>query len=291
MDITDLARRVVAHADLHRATGDPWPCDIAGLTLVRQRTPTAFAPMIYPPLLCLVLQGAKQSTLGARKVTFAARQSLIVSIDLPSQSRVVQASADTPYVALALELSLGLLRELAAVTGLAADREGDAIAAGPADDALLDAMGRLFGLIGKPEAAQFLAPLIIREIHYHLLGIPHGGMLRHLLRQDGHASRIARSVAVIRRDFAAPLRVADLARIAGMSVSGFHDHFKAVTATTPLQFQKQLRLVAARQMMLAGDMSVTSTAFEVGYESPTQFSRDYTRAFGTPPSRERRVEA
>jgi AraC-like DNA-binding protein len=290
MDIADLTRRVIAHADLHQATGDPLAFDIAGLSLVRQRSPTVFTPVLYQPLLCLVLQGAKQSSLGTRNVTFGAMQSLIVSIDLPTQSRVVQASAAAPYVALALELNLGLLRELAALTGLSMDDEGDAISAGPADQDMVDAFGRLFGLVGNPQAAQVLAPLIIREIHYRLLGLPHGGMLRHLLQQDGHASRIARSIATIRRDVTAPLRVVDLARVAGMSVSGFHDHFKAVTATTPLQFQKQLRLIAARQMMLAGHHSVTSTAFEVGYESPTQFSRDYTRAFGTSPSRERRAE-
>jgi AraC-like DNA-binding protein len=250
--------------------------------------PHNFSPTLYMPLVCIVLQGTKQAVLGDAIITFGATQSLIVSIDLPTSSRVTQASPETPYVALALELDFALLRELALLTDSVADASitGNAVAAGPSQMALLDAFERLFALIGQDVASKVLAPLIIREIHFLMLTAGHGVMLRSLMSQDGHASRIALSIGVIKRDFHLPLRVADLARLAGMSVSGFHDHFKTVTGTSPLQFQKQLRLITARQLLRVDSLSVTQAAFAVGYESPTQFSRDFRRNFGASPSRE-----
>jgi AraC-type transcriptional regulator N-terminus/Bacterial regulatory helix-turn-helix proteins, AraC family len=171
-------------------------------------------------------------------------QSLIVAVDLPTKSRVIEASDQAPYAALALELDLALLRELSAQMDLD-ERSidvGDAVAVGPCDDALLDAFGRLFGLVANPKAAKIVAPLITREIHYWLLCVQHGAMLRQLMRENAHGSRIALSIGTIKADYNQPLRVADLARSAGMSVSGFHEHFKAITATTPLQYQNNCAL-------------------------------------------------
>lgn len=155
-----------------------------------------------------------------------------------------------------------------------------------ADSQLLDAMGRYLALAESELDARVLGPLLVKEIHYRLLVAPFGQMLRRLLRRDSHASSIARAIATLRRDFRSPMVVEELARAVGMSVSSFHKHFKEVTASSPLQYQKGLRLLEARRLLIAGTASVTTAAFEVGYESPTQFSREYARKFGRPPSKE-----
>ena len=287
MQPEDLCREVLAFAAGYEPTVEPIPTGITGLTAMVQRAPTTLIPTVYNPIFCLVLQGAKQVHFEGRALTFAKMESLIVGLDILSVGRVVRASANEPYAALALRLDTGLLHELAETVGedeLRAE-QASAIATGEADQAVLDAMARLFALHAKPAAARVLEPLVVKEIHYLLLAARHGAMLRKLTRADSHASRIARAVAVIRRDYNAPLRTAELARAAGMSVSAFHEHFRAVTATTPLQFQKQLRLMEARRLLMAGGNSVSTAAFEVGYESPTQFSREYSRMFGAPPSR------
>jgi AraC-like DNA-binding protein len=291
MEAEDLTRRVLDFADRNGATDLPLETGVDGLSMMRQRAPTTLGPVLYRPVFCLVLQGAKQVLVGDRAVTFGEGQSVIISMELPTLARIVRASASRPYIALALELDAALLRELAAETGEGpAPREtAAAVAAGEADAAILDAMRRLFDLTEKPHAAPVLAPLIRREIHYWLLSARHGAMLRALARADSGAARIAQATARIRRDYSARLRIADLARDAAMSPSAFHEHFRTVTGTTPLQYQKRLRLMEARRLMLAGDHSVSAAAFAVGYESPTQFSREYTRQFGLPPRRDKAV--
>ncbi|WP_346910320.1 AraC family transcriptional regulator N-terminal domain-containing protein [uncultured Roseibium sp.] len=290
MTVEELARKVLEFADIRQAGDQPMPVGVDGLSLVRQRAPSEIYPVVYQPIFCLVLQGAKETYLGNRTVRFARMESLIVGLDLPALARVVQASQREPYVALALALDMTLIRELAGETGSCAGsgpRAAEAVVTGQADEAVLDAMGRLFALHDKPDAARVLEPLIRKEIHYWLLTARHGQILRDLAEQDSHAARIARAIAVIRRSFSSPLRVEDLARAAGMSGSAFHAHFKAITGTTPLQFQKQLRLMEARRLMQAEKLSVASTAFQVGYESPTQFSREYARHFGASPRSDR----
>lgn len=289
MQVEDLARKVLELADILNAGDEPTPTGIAGLDLVRQRSPSEIYPVVYQPIFCLVLQGAKETYLGSRTVRFAGMESLIVGLDLPAMARVVEASRQKPYVALGLALDMALIRDLAAETGLMSSvREPvEAVVSGEADEAVLDAMGRLFALYAKPDAARVLEPLIRKEIHYWLLTARHGQILRNLAEKDSHAARIARAIAVIKRGFSSPLRIEDLARSAGMSGSAFHAHFKAITGTTPLQFQKQLRLMEARRLMQAEKFSVASTAFQVGYESPTQFSREYARHFGASPRSDR----
>ncbi|MEQ8373735.1 MAG: AraC family transcriptional regulator [Roseibium aggregatum] len=285
MQADELIRKVVAFADDHGAGGDPFPVGAGGMTLVRQRRPTLIYPIVYQPIFCLVLQGEKQTYLGSNTVRFGAMQSLIVGLDLPAQARVVRASQAEPYVALAIPLDMALIRELAPEL----DRPGKtsmaarAVASGRADAAIVDAMRRLFELAEMPEAGKVLLPLILREIHYWLLTAEHGAILRQVSEQDSHAARIAKVIAGIRRDISASLRVDDLAGEAGMSVSAFHAHFKDITGTSPLQFQKQLRLMEARRLLQAEKLSVSRAAFQVGYESATQFSREYARHFGLPP--------
>ncbi|VVT19810.1 AraC family transcriptional regulator [Rhizobium sp. EC-SD404] len=292
-DIAKLRPAVIAYADSNGAGEQPLMTSIPGLSIVRSRQATDIEPMVYQPLLCFVLQGAKESVVGDMRVRFAEGQSLIVGLDLPAESRVVLASEDRPYLAIAVGLDVAMMRELAAQSGLRTKSDGSeeaencqTLQVGVPDAALVDAMARLFALVDQPEAL-ILAPLVIREIHYRVLSAGHAGVLRMLARADSHVSRIANVLATIKDRYDEPLKVEELASTAGMSTSAFHEHFKAVTRTTPLQFQKRLRLIEARRLMFGGSHSVTRAAFAVGYESASQFSREYSRHFGVAPSDDR----
>jgi len=285
MTPSTLASRVLAFADRHAVEGEPFATDIAGFSVMRHFRPTELLPVLYQPIFCLVLQGAKQAMLGKETITFTQGQSVIVSLDLPTFARVVVAERDRPYLALALEIDMSIINELAAEIDAAHDdREAPgAVASGAADGAILNAMERLFALIDQPAASAILRPLILREIHFWLLSAEHGGMLRQLARASSNAARISEAIAQIRRGFDAPLRIPEIARAVGMSESAFHHHFKAICGTTPLQFQKRLRLIEARRRIIAEGLSVSAAAAAVGYESPTQFSREFARMFGTAP--------
>lgn len=280
-----LIARVAAFAGANGIEAEPHMCGVGGLSVYRASRPTVIQPVFYQPVVCLVLQGAKQLMAAGREMTFSKGQSLIVSIDLPMVSRVVEASPREPYLALALQIDMGVLREIAGEIDLASTEEepASAISSAEADHALVDAMERMFGLVERPSAATVLQPLVTREIHFWMLMAGHGAMLRELCRADSHAARIARAVGAIRRGYAERLRIDDLARLAGMSSSAFHDRFKAVTGTTPLQFQKRLRLMEAKRLIASGELPVSAAAYRVGYESPTQFSREYARTWGAPP--------
>lgn len=285
----DLAARVLRFADDRSAAETPIETGVDGLTVMRARTPTMHEPLLYGPLLCLVLQGRKETYLGSERVSFGAGEAVVVSLEIPTRARVVEASRERPYLALALRIDLELVREIVTEAGAAelAEERARAIASGEADAALVAAMGRLLDLADRPLEQRMLLPLHRREVHFRILLATTGGMLRRLARPDSHASRIARTLARLGREFAHPLRITDLADAAGMSPSSFHAHFKAITATTPLQYLKDLRLLEARRQLVAGSGSVSRVAFAVGYESPTQFSREYSRKFGVPPRADR----
>lgn len=292
MQRDELTERVIALADAVGAGDAPHPTGVPGLSLNRRLAPSALEPMVYDPLFCLVLSGAKACEAAGGRVTFAKGQSLIVSFDLPSRAQVVEASRDAPYVALALKLDLALIRELMPLMGDVPARDPvpeaqpRAVALGEVDADIREAMGRLFTLTQRPEAIPVLAPGIIREIHFWLLRAAHGAMLRRLAEADSHAARIGRAITQLRQSFASTIRVEDLATTAGMSVSGFHAHFRQITGTTPVRFQKHLRLMEARHLISGGQASVTAAAFQVGYASASQFSRDYSGLFGHPPRRD-----
>lgn len=245
--------------------------------------------MIYEPVVCLILQGSKVTTAGDQRAEVHPGDALLVSHDLPVMSRITQASKQTPYIALLLSLDLTIIRSLYDQIADAPLQEGGArsLAAWRADPAWLDPLTRYLELMNNPMDARVLGPAILREIHYRLLLSPIGQMLRCLLIADSHASRIAKAIHTLRTRFRSPLSVAELARTAGMSASSFHEHFKSVTGTTPLRYQKDLRMIEARALLVERQHSVSETAFTVGYESPTQFSRDYSKKFGVPPSRAR----
>ncbi|UJR82967.1 AraC family transcriptional regulator [Sandaracinus amylolyticus] len=255
-----------------------------GLVLLRHHRRTAFEASIYEPVFCLIVQGRKETTLGGHTVGSAAGECLLVSHDLPVISRITQA----PYLSLLLDIELATLRGLyEELADTAFDStHARALQVHEADEPLLEALGRYLALAGSQTDAKVLGPLILKEIHYRLLTAPFGAMLRRLIRIDSHESAIARAIAHIRRDFRAPIAIAELAQKVGMSPASFHKHFKEITASTPLQYQKELRLLQARRLLSTGGASVSSAAFEVGYESPSQFSREYTRRFGVPPSKD-----
>lgn len=261
---------------------------LPNLTVLQISEVSEFDSVVYKPVVCLVLEGAKETTIGHQSVTLRAGDALIVSHDLPVQSRIISASAGKPYLALIVSLELGLLRSLYEQIGSAAAEMMPlrSLSAGPADAAVIETIGRYVSLMNSSVEAEVLGPSLLREIHFRLLMSPIGGMLRSLLSIDSHASRVARAIVHIRRDFRQYLSIPELAQSAGMSQSSFHGHFKQVTGTTPLQYQKDLRMIAARDLLRTGRHSVASASFEVGYESPTHFSRDYQRKFGTAPSKE-----
>jgi AraC-like DNA-binding protein len=257
---------------------------LPGLRLLRHPRVTAFEATVYEPVVCLIVQGRKETTFGGRTLDARRGQCLLVSHDVPVVSRVLEA----PYVSLLLDVELGLLRSLydeVADAGLDAV-DASALEVHRADDALLDALHRYLALTESTTDAKVLGPLVRKEIHYRLLTAPFGGMLRRLVRHDSHASAIARAIAHIRRDYCSSIAIPELARSVGMSPSSFHKHFKSVTSSSPLRYQKDLRLLAARQRLAAGETSVSTVAFEVGYESTSQFSREYARKFGVPPSKD-----
>ena len=262
--------------------------DLPNLTIYSRYAPSQIEASIYEPVICLILQGSKTTAIGDQQVTLHPGDALLVSHHLPVVSRITEASADCPYMALILSLDLAIVRSLYEQVAKAAEvkQESKPLTAAPADPAWLDPLTRYLKLMNNAMDAKVLGPAILREIHYRLLTSPIGQTLRRQLAFDSHASRIARAIGKLRSDFRAPLSVQALAESAGMSPSSFHAHFKSVTGTTPLQYQKDLRLIEARSLLVEQDQSVSQAAFAVGYESPTHFSRDYSRKFGLAPSKD-----
>ena len=284
----DLIDRVCTYADRQCPIGNNCPTDLPGLMILRSRRITSLQTILYKPLLCLILQGRKKTYIGTHQIDVAAGESLIVSHHIPVTSRVTEATEQMPYVALVLELDMGIVRSLYGEVDESELEEAQAraLSVGTTDAALVDVMGRLFDLVDRPLEAQVMVPLLLREIHFRLLLARHGTTLRQMLRRGSHADRIAKVIARIKQDYTTPIAVAELASLAGLSPSSFHEHFKALTATTPLQYQKDLRLLEARRLLMEGNHSVAGAALEVGYESPTQFSREYSRKFGNSPRKD-----
>lgn len=277
-----VRRYVAAHANAAGFAQTPVP----GLTTIRASAPSGLVHAISQPLVCLVLQGRKQVTMGARTLTFSAGDSLLITADVPTVSQITQASPDLPYLSLVLDLDPAVITELTMQMGSVPAVDGMAVRSEPTDTEVAEAAMRLMRLLDRPAALPVLHGPLVRELHYWLLEGRHGTAIRRLGWPDGPAQRVARAVAMLRRDFARPLRVERLADLAGMSPSSFYQHFRAVTSLSPMQFQKQLRLIEARRLMLAEGRNASTAAFVVGYESVPQFSREYRRMFGLPPAQE-----
>lgn len=289
-----VRRHAEAHSGAHADASGLAPTPIPGLATVRATAPSGLLHDIQQPLVCLVVQGAKQITMGeitmgAQTFSFAAGDSLLITADVPTVSQITQASMAVPYLSLVFMLDAAVIAELTAQMGAAPETDTNPVRIDPTDAEVADAALRLMRLLERPASVPVLQAQLVRELHYWLLAGRHGAAIRRLGWPDGHAQRVARAVAVLRAGFARPIAVEHLAAVAGMSPSSFHQHFRAITTLSPLQFQKQLRLIEARRLMLAEGASARTAAFAVGYESVSQFTREYGRMFGQPPGREIRA--
>lgn len=284
--MTNLLDTVRRYADAHADQDGIARTPIAGLALVRANAPSDLVYAISRPLACFVVQGAKRVAMGAREFSFAAGDSLLITADVPTASQITRASIAAPYYSLVIDLDLALIAELSVEMRAVPIGDDARVRVEPTDAEAADAALRLLKLLERPASVPVLQAQLVRELHYWLLAGRHGATIRHLGFPDGHVQRIARAVALLRSDFARPLPVERLAALAGMSPSSFHKHFRAATSLSPLQFQKQLRLIEARRLMLAQGASASNAAFAVGYESVPQFTREYARLFGLPPVRD-----
>ncbi len=284
--MTTLLDAVRRHAQAHADPGGLARTAIPGLTTVRATAPSELVHAISRPLVCLVMQGSKHVTMGAQAFSFSAGDSLLITADVPTVSQITRANIAKPYLSLVLELDTALIADLAAQMEAAPAAEGAPVRVEPTDTEVADAALRLMRLIDRPAAVSVLHEQMVREVHYWLLAGRHGPAIRRLAGPDGHAQRVARAVAVLRAEFARPLPIERLAATAGMSLSSFHHHFRAATSLSPLQFQKQLRLIEARRLMLSVGVTAAQAAFAVGYESVPHFTREYGRMFGLPPVRD-----
>ncbi len=267
--------------------GDLARSPVPGLTVIRSNSVGELAYAVSRPLACLVVQGAKQVTTGAQTFAFSAGQSLIVTADVPIVSQVTRASPGEPYLSLVLDLDRTVVAELCVEMRATCDAAAvSPVQVGETDAEVADGACRLMRLLDHPGAVPILHAPVMRELHYWLLTGRHGGAIRRLGWPESYAGRVARAVAVLRSEFRRPLRMRRLAEAAGMSASSFHHHFREATSLSPLQFQKQLRLIEARRLMMSESASASAAAFAVGYESAPQFTREYRRMFGAPPARE-----
>lgn len=257
--------------------------------LARSSSPTEPIHSLYQPSFCVVAQGRKQAHLGNEIFRYDSGHYLIYTVDLPLTFQVEEASKERPYLGFRLNLDAALVASVMMESGLE-PRKGNvslkAMDVSPMDANLLDAVVRLVRLLDAPEESKVLAPLIIREIVFRLLADGQSARLSHLLTAGADTRRISKAIGHLREHFARPLRMEDIAHELGMSVSSFHHHFKSVTAMSPLQFQKQIRLQEARRLMLGEDLDAASAGFRVGYEDPAYFSREYKKLFGAPPQRD-----
>jgi AraC-like DNA-binding protein len=285
-DLKELAERI-AGAVQRDGKVEPQP----GLVLTRLSSPTKPVHAVLEPWFCMIAQGTKDVLLGDEWFHYDPAHYLISTLGLPAIGRVDEASGERPYLGLRLSLDPSVVTSVMVESGVGLQSRGEAgdvkgVGVSPLDADLLDATVRLVRLMDRPAEYRALAPLIVREIIYRLLSGPQCGRMRHLATFGGQAHRMVRAVERLRENFDKPLRIEAAARELGMSISGFHAHFKAVTNMSPLQFQKHLRLQEARRLMLSENLDAGEAGFRVGYEDQSHFSREYKRHFGEPPMRD-----
>ena len=284
-----LACALSQYIDAHGGGEGLLPTAVDGLALFRATDTVSPSHTLYKPCLCVVAQGAKQVSFGKEMLSYDEHQCLIVSIDLPVVGRVTRASAAVPYLAMALELDVQIMRAVMAELDNP-PRPREEVGAGMFVETLTgplsDCFLRLVRMLETPGAPAALYPAIMREICFWLLTGPHGAEVCKLTLPGSYTLRIAEAINHLRDNFTRSIRVEELALAARMSPSSFHQHFKALTSMSPLQYQKQLRLLEARRLMLADGANVSSAAYQVGYESASQFSREYSRMFGAAPKRD-----
>ncbi|EKA4467921.1 AraC family transcriptional regulator [Vibrio parahaemolyticus] len=276
---------------IERWTGNANQYDtpISGLRFSRWTTPTPPTSYTHNPSICLITQGRKRVLLGEESFIYDANHFLISSVDLPIIANIIEASEEQPYLGLIMELDLTEISQLIVDSELAftqAKEVQKGIAVGKLSESLLDAFVRLAELLDEGQNIKILAPIIKREIFYRLLMSEQGTRLHQIVTAGSHSHQIAKAIDWLKNNFVKPLSVGDLASYTGMSKSSFYTHFRSMTSMTPLQFQKKLRLSEARRLMLTENLDAMAATFKVGYESPSQFSREYSRLFGAPPSKD-----
>jgi AraC-like DNA-binding protein len=279
--------------DRHAPGDGFFPAPIAGLQLIRASAPSEPLSVMYRPALCLVLSGRKRVYLNNQITDYGSDGHLVISQDLPVLGQVLEASPDEPYLCVHLRIEHAEINQILLDHGLPKEPEGATTLAArglyveQTTLPLMDAILRLVRLLDTPADLAAIAPLVRREIVYRLVTSPNGWRVARTAKADCYDQRIARVLAVLRTRFREPIGVAELADIAHLSTSALHLHFKTATSFTPLQYVKQLRLQEARRLLVSTDMDAAAVAFEIGYESPSQFSREYARMFGQPPVRDR----
>ena len=284
--LAELGRLIVKNSN---GTDGMHPVAIDGLQCIRVSAPDMELPHVYKPCICVIVQGEKQVLLENEIYRYAPAQFLAVSVDLPLWGQVLVASPEAPYLCLAIDLDMHTIADLVAQSGDAGGSRGETsrgLFVGDLDDLTLEAVLRLARLLDAPHDIAVLAPLALREFHYRLLRGPYGSAIAQMAIAGSNMHKMGQIIRRMRTHYAEPIRVEELASQANMSPSSFHQHFKAVTALSPLQYQKRLRLTEARGLLLAGGMDAASAAYRVGYQSVSQFSREYARLFGAPPMRD-----
>lgn len=283
--LAELAQRAARVAMHEGMTATKLPC----LQLFRCNRPTGVTPSIYEPAVCIIAQGQKQARLGDEVYTYNPSNYLVAAVDLPVGGQVIEASPEVPYLCIRINLKPQHISELLLEhPQLLRPRQTlkRGLFVSQANYQLLDAVLRLMRLLDAPDDLPILAPLIEREILYRLLQDEQALILQQTVRTDSHAQQIARVIAALKRDYRKNWRIEDLAQLACMSSSALHTHFKSITNMTPLQFQKQLRLQEARRLLFSENLDAATASHRVGYESPSQFNREYHRLFGLPPVRD-----
>lgn len=281
----DLATKLTRYAPGHGLHPMPLP----GVMVARSNSPSRPLPAIYEPSLCIVVQGRKRAVVGDEVYVYDPLNYLVVSVTLPARTRILEATPNEPYLCLRIGVDIGVIGELLDQLGpdvISRPTGGRGLFLAEMTVPMLDAVSRLVDILGRPQEAAVLAPLVLKEIHYRALTGTLGYRLRDLCTADSHAQRIVRVIRLLKTGYASPVSVEDLAAAAHMSVSSLHHRFKEVTAMSPMQYLKQLRLHEARRLMLTEGLDASAACYRVGYESPSQFSREYRRLFGAPPRRE-----
>jgi AraC-like DNA-binding protein len=285
-----LRARLRSHLLAHLPKAGDCVTALPGLALYRRDSPTEPASMLYEPSVGFVVQGRKRVVLGSDAYEYDAARSVLTTMDLPTISHVLEADPGRPCLSMMLKLDFAMVQaiggEIDQQGGAATGNTESGMAFGQMTTELLDAFVRLLALTDKPRDIAIMAPLVLREITYRLLEGPSGGHLRRIARQDPRRDKILTAIAWLRAHYAEAIRIEDVAEIAAMGVSTLHHHFSAITHMSPLQYQKHIRLHEARRLLLTEGLDATSAAYRVGYESVTQFSREYRRLFGNPPIRD-----
>jgi AraC-like DNA-binding protein len=283
--VEDLGKRIARWTE----HGELLTTAIPGLALFRREEPTEPSSGIYEPSICLVAQGAKRVLLGEDTYVYDAQHYLITSVHLPTVVQIISASRDKPYLGLRLTLDLGEVSQMMVDSKLPPPHRlpsNRGMATGEVTQPLVTAFNRLIDLLGDPQDIPILAPIMQKEIVYRLLTGDQGARLRQIASAGSQSHQIARAIDWLKGNYTEPLRIDDLARQVNMSTSTFHHHFRALTAMSRLHYQKRLPLNEGRRLMLVQPLDQTTVAFQVGYESTSQFNREYSRLFGSPPLRD-----